>query len=1068
MKKIMKFRTLLIVLVFLLCGLNAKAISLWVGQSYTWDFSGAVMGSTYNMSVSSNGGYLSITGSGFYRTITPTQFFGGTVTVTAEWDYTMYYGDTLKHQKVTVTISCIENPVSIHPTSVTLSPGETYQLGYSHAYDNQYVGAANAYFSGGNSSFSVTSSGLITAKSPGSGYVNVYSKVSNAANAPYCHVTVKDVEPTGATISDISVLADQSTDLKVNVTPSNASVKSKQWYVKTGSDIVSISGQKLTGLKPGTATIYCMVNGSVRSNDAKVTVTEPKLTNVSTIPDNNASDVSVFVSPSATYSHSLYKGNDYDAISLTENGARIEGEVEMTDKTIRFLPTKPLKAHTTYTLSIPRNAVKNKWGSSAQSDVSLSFSTGSLEKATVIMTPVSGSFLTKDERVTITASPSDAQIYFTMDGSNPTLSSQEYTQPIKSDNDFTIKAFAVREGYEDSEVVTAQYYKSQSEILSYYPNDTDPLFNYSWVAPYLKLSGPVEKSNNFRRISLTDDSGNEVEGGAYITNNMVVFVPEGSLNNCTKYTLDIPRDALKTTNGEVFKGFAWSFTTPTLPTDVAMQGDASVFVLSENGVLKTRGLEYLTTNTANGGFTYKDYDTLSNLLTGVNGISGGYTHKMVHSGSSAAGYGFSLCSETGTTSNIASIGSVKLVKAGFQTSAIISEDNALWMCGRNDFYQLGDSTGTTATQFIKIADNIIDVALGNGFTLYVDSDNVLWGVGRNHLGQLGDGTRINRKVPVKIMDGVSKVFVSATGFFSACITTDDKLLTWGDNSVSQLGREADKYSSTPGTVLDNVIFASLGGSHALAIKENCNLYAWGSNAHGQIAKTGGQINKPTLIAENVMSVCAGPNTTLILKNSGKVTGWGLKTHNNFGNGEGNASEYVVHEGNAFAPLQSVSIEPYKFEVLPESSFALVAIPNPLASDFETVDWISDHPDVASIDGNGVIRTGAIGEAIITVKLTDRFGNYKTAEATIICTENPDNTGVQNAYVDSSDWYAYSSDNNVIIGNAHEGSIYTVYNVQGMIIGRIMAESSKIEIPVNQSGVYVVRSGSKAVKVICDK
>ncbi len=1068
MKKIIKFRLLLIVPVILLCCLNANAISLWVGQSYTWDFSGAVMGSTYNMNVSSNGGYLSITGSGFYRTITPTQYFSGTATVTAEWDYTLYYGDTKKHQKMTVTISCYDNPVSIYPTSVTLSPGETYQLSYSHAYDNQYVGAANVYFSGGNSSFSVTSNGLITAKSPGSGYVNVYSKVSNAANAPSCRVTVKDVEPTGAVISDVSVLADQSTDLDVTVSPSNASVKSKQWYVKTGSDIVSISGQRLTGLKPGTATIYCMVNGFVRSNDAKVIVTEPKLTNISTIPDNNTSDISVFISPSATYSHSLSKGNDYDAISLTENGVKIEGEVEMTDKTIRFLPAKPLKAQTTYKFSIPRNAVKNKWGGSAQSDVSLSFSTGSLEKVTVTMTPVSGSYLTKGDGVNITANPSDAQIYFTVDGSTPSLSSQKYTQPIKSDNDFTIKAFAVREGYEDSEVVTAQYYKSQSEIVSFYPNDAAPLFNYSWVAPHLKLSGPVEKSNNFRRISLTDDSGNEVEGDAYITNNMVVFVPEGPLNNCTKYTLDIPRDALRTTNGEVFKGFSWSFTTPTLPIDVAMQGDASVFVLSENGAVRTRGLEYLTTNTANGGFTYKDYDELSNLLVGINGISGGYTHKMVHNGSSAVGYGLSLCSETGTTSSIASIGSVKLVKAGFQTSAIISEDNALWMCGRNDFYQLGDSTGTTATKFIKIADNIVDVALGNGFTLYVDSDNVLWGVGRNHLGQLGDGTCINRKVPVKIMEGVSKVFASATGFFSACITTDDKLLTWGDNSVSQLGREAGKYSSTPGVALDNVCFASLGGSHSLAIKENCNLYAWGSNAFGQIAKTGNQVNKPTLMAENVMSVCAGPNTTLILENSGKVTGWGLKTHNNFGDGEGNASEYIVFEGNPYAPLQSVSVEPYKFEVLPESCFALVAIPNPLASDFETVEWTCDHPEIATVDGNGVIRTGAIGEATITVKLTDRFGNYKTAEATIICTENPDNTGVQNVYAGSGDWHAYSSDYGIIIENARKGSIYTVYNVQGMIINRTMAETSKIEIPVNQSGVYVVRSGSKAIKVICGK
>ena len=172
------------ILIAMIMNLQANAINLWVGQSYTWDFSGSIMGSTYNMNVTTNGGYLSVTGSGFYRTITPTQYFSGTATVTAEWDYTLYYGDTKRHQRISVTISCNENPVSISPTNITLSPGQTYQLSYRHKYDNQYVSAANAYFSGGNSHFTVSSSGLITAKSPGLGYATVYSKVSSATNAP--------------------------------------------------------------------------------------------------------------------------------------------------------------------------------------------------------------------------------------------------------------------------------------------------------------------------------------------------------------------------------------------------------------------------------------------------------------------------------------------------------------------------------------------------------------------------------------------------------------------------------------------------------------------------------------------------------------------------------------------------------------------------------------------------------------------------------------------------------------------------------------------------------------------
>ena len=150
-----KVRALLLLLA-LLAGIHANAISLWVGESYTWDFSSAVMGSTYNLNVSVNGGYLSVTGTGFYRQITPTQYFSGKATITAEWDYKLYYGGTMQHQRASITIDCRDNPVSILPTSISLAPGETYQLRYAHRFDNQYVTAAYPYFTSGSACFSVT------------------------------------------------------------------------------------------------------------------------------------------------------------------------------------------------------------------------------------------------------------------------------------------------------------------------------------------------------------------------------------------------------------------------------------------------------------------------------------------------------------------------------------------------------------------------------------------------------------------------------------------------------------------------------------------------------------------------------------------------------------------------------------------------------------------------------------------------------------------------------------------------------------------------------------------------
>lgn len=1026
------------------------------------------MGSVYNMSVTTSGGYLSVTGSGFYRNITPTQYFSGTATVTAEWDYTLYYGDSMHHQRVSVSISCYDNKVSIIPTTLTLSPGQTYRLGYRHAYDNQYVGNANAYFSGGSSCFTVTSDGLVTAKSPGTGYVNVYSKVSS--ESPYCYISVKDIEATGATTGNYTLLADQTIDLNVAVTPSNATVKSKQWYVKTGNDIVSISGSRLTGLKPGQATIYCMVNGSVKSNEASVTVSEPKLTKSSTSPIDGDTEVSAFVNPSVTYSHDISIGSDFDMVTLKEGGIDVEGKAEITGKTLKFVPAHPLRPQTNYTLSVPKTAIVNKWGGSAQSDEILTFKTGAYEKIILKISPAPDSYLTSSDLITISAVPDDATIYYSTDGSAPTKSSDIYREPIKHSDDVLIKAFAEREGYENSDVVSAQYYKSQNEVLSYYPNDNNPLFNYADVTPHINLSGEIVASNNFRRISLTSEEEGNVLGTPYITYNMIIFVPDEPLKDCTKYTMTIPNDAVKSINGEVFKGFTWSFTTIVHNDKISLRGDETVFVLQQNGVLNQRGMEYLTMDSANGSFTFKDNDAMVKVSSKIDDIAGGYTHNFVCGESSIEGQGFALCGETANKSNILSIPSPKLIKTGFQTSAIIDADNSLWMVGRNDFYQLCDNTGTTSKEFIKVLGNVKDVALGNGFTLYVDGNGVMWAVGRNHRGQLGDGTTIDRKSPVMVMENVEKVYASSDGFFSACLSSDGKLFTWGDNSSSQLGRNGVSYSVVPEEVMDGVNDVALGSQHALALTDDYQLYAWGSNVFGQISRSGSVIPTPTLFEQNVKMIDAGPSTSLILFNSDKVTGWGKKSHSNFGAGSGKAQDFVISDGNPYAPMDGVTLSPSHFEVLPNEEFALAAHPYPLIADYETLVWETSDPSVAEVSAKGEVTTYKEGEVEITVRLIDRFGNVREATSLIICTDNPVNdsptAAVEKPSYENTSWTVLTRDSEIIIRDAAPGSEFMLYNLAGIVLDTKICGEGELIFNVLEPDLYILQSGSRTVKVLC--
>lgn len=917
-----------------------------------------------------------------------------------------------------------------------------------------------------DTSVATVSSGYIYAVSPGDATITCSAADGSGCYAT-CKVHVNDIEPTNASTGNYSVYADQSIDLVVNVSPSNATVKSTQWYVKSGSDNVSISGSRLKGIKPGTAEVYCMINSTLRSNDATVTVKEPSLSASEYSPARFSTGVSAFAVPAVTYSLDLYKGDDFNSVSLTGSEA-VAGTATISGKTIRFTPSSPLKPLTTYTLKIPRTAVKNKWGSLAASDVTLTFTTGDLDKATVTMTPVTGSFLTNNDRVTLSATPSDAKIYYTTDGSDPTRASSLYTSPIKIDADVTVKALACREGYHDSNIEAAQYYKSQSEVMSYYPNDRAPLFNYSVANPHIILSGTVEKSSNFRRISLSKSTGESVDGQAYLTNNMIVFVHDEPLENATTYTLDIPRDAVKTLNGEVFKGFTWTFSTPNLARWAGMRSDLGVYVLAENGSLKQRGGYYSTYNYNQGSPTVKDYESLKETGTGVSQISTGYTHHLLVNDKGVQGSGLGYCGETGTASSISAIGEAKTVKAGFQTSAIIDERGGLWMCGRNDFYQLSDGSGTTQNSFIKVRDNVIDVALGNGYTLIVDGDNTLWAVGRNHKGQLGDNTTADRREPVKILDGVEKAYASTNGYFSACITTTGELMTWGDNGAGQLGRDTSASSAlSPSGVISDAVMAALGEAHSLALTSDNKLYAWGANTHGQIgsAKSSGS-SIPSLMKEDIAYVAAGPQSTVVTSLSGQVTGWGRKTHSNFGSGDGNATEYIVDAGAPCESLTGAAIAPGSHEAMPESTFALVAYPTPLAADFDTVEWTSSNPEIARVDENGVITTGALGEATITARFTDRYGQCKEATSKVISTLTPDNSGIDNIFNDNSNWRVYTRNLDIIVENATPGASYAVYDMRGIVVASTAATSDSFIIQVATPGIYIIRSGLKTVKLAC--
>lgn len=306
--------------------LKLTAEELWVGETYECDAQSSMVGSITDVSWTTNGGYFNLSGSGYYRKVKATQYWSGTASVTCSWRYTFYYGGTQYTDSKTWYFTCRENPVSISPTSMTLNVGETGRVTYSHMYSNSYTSYANVYFSSSSSCVSVTSTGYITALSPGTAYVHVYSNLSDASNSPYCKVTVEEgevISPTDISVSpsSLTMTVGESHSLSASVTPSNATY-SLTWS-SGDNNIASVSSSGEVTAKHAGSTIITVKTNNGKSASCAVTVNDINYSDGDTFKSKTSEGVEMEFMVISTKDKTCQVGSDEGNASIDKkyNGA---------------------------------------------------------------------------------------------------------------------------------------------------------------------------------------------------------------------------------------------------------------------------------------------------------------------------------------------------------------------------------------------------------------------------------------------------------------------------------------------------------------------------------------------------------------------------------------------------------------------------------------------------------------------------------------------------------------------------------------------------------------------------
>ncbi len=284
-------------------------------------------------------------------------------------------------------------------------------------------------------------------------------------------------------------------------------------------------------------------------------------------------------------------------------------------------------------------------------------------------------------------------------------------------------------------------------------------------------------------------------------------------------------------------------------------------------------------------------------------------------GSNGYGLGFAGAASQGfsvvTPSNPLQT-NVKYVRGGEYTSCYIRNDNTIW-CAGYDYLGGGASGGSpnaTEVLFIDggVFTNAVSITLGYEGRAILRADGTVWSFGRGDLGQgeLGDGTSQNRGGAVQVIYPSLTPVINATQVASSrgagyAVLDGGTVVAWGSNTSGMLGDNSNVTSRNTATAvyaLTGITRIAAGYDHVLALDDQGNVWAWGSNQYSQLGTstvgTSSNVAVQVTGITNVKEIYAGSYTSFALKQNGELWGWG-------GGGAGGVTALGINDAG-FSPV----------------------------------------------------------------------------------------------------------------------------------------------------------------------
>jgi alpha-tubulin suppressor-like RCC1 family protein len=460
---------------------------------------------------------------------------------------------------------------------------------------------------------------------------------------------------------------------------------------------------------------------------------------------------------------------------------------------------------------------KAGWSDSDTTIATYTFNLGTV--ATPTFAPVGGTY-TSGQSVALGTATSGAVIRFTLDGSDPTLSSKVYTAAIAVSTPMTIKARAFKVDWTPSTTGTASY-----------------VFDYGTVAiPTLVPPGGDYPSARPVTISTTT-AGATIH---YTTNGVD---PTTSDPVVTSGSTVLVNKAMRLKARAVKTG---------VPDSAVVTGD------------------YWITGTVSGGGAHT-------LALKADGTVWGW-------GANALGQlGDGTQTERSSPMQVSGLSDVGHISAGTIHSLALKTNGTVWAWGNNQFGRLGDGTTTMRLTPVQVSglSDVVAIAAADSFSMALKRDGTVCAWGGNSSGQIGDGTTTQRVTPVCLTSLTGVSAIAAGGSHALALKTDGGTVgtvwSWGNSTHGQVGDGAQINRTTPLAVLANAVAVAAGFDHSLAVLADKTARAWGDNIEGRLGDgTNTDRFTPSVVRDldGVVALAGGEDHSLARTTASSVWTWG--------------------------------------------------------------------------------------------------------------------------------------------------------------------------------------------------